>query len=79
MNNDLISRKALLKKVDEMPLYWKYEKAVSYIHDIIKLSPAVDAVEVCRCKDCKHHKNDFYCFYRKDDDFCSWGERREDG
>ena len=43
---DLASRDYLLKKIDEMPRYWKYEKAISYIRDIIKLCPAVDAVEV---------------------------------
>ena len=48
--------------------------------------PTVDAVEVVRCKDCKH-----YCDYGRvwdcrkyegmhlpnDNDFCSYGERRE--
>lgn len=90
MNNDLISRNDLLKKIDEMPLYWKYEKAVSYIRDIIKLSPAVDAVEAVRCKDCKHYGGVVFgngcrrwsaplagmknC--TKPNDFCSYGERR---
>lgn len=50
------------------------------VHDIefVDLMPA-DVAPVVRCRECKHHKNDFYCLYRKDDDFCSWGERREDG
>ena len=45
-----------------------------------------DFVEVVRCKDCKHRKNGiqgYYCdltdFLIKDDDFCSYGERRDNG
>lgn len=46
----------------------------------------VDAVEVVRCKDCKHRKEKI-CFNPcygmwvgvelKDNDFCSYGERKE--
>ena len=49
--------------------------------------PAVDAVQVVRCKDCRHFKlnleNDPYCSHRnglsdlKPDDFCSYGVPRE--
>lgn len=47
----------------------------------------VDAVEVVRCKDCKHlNKEEMRCFeveglgYRNvaDDDFCSRGERKDE-
>ena len=42
--------------------------------------------EIVRCKDCKWYKrkygNIYECSYLEapmdDDDFCSWGERRED-
>ena len=46
----------------------------------------VDAVEVVRCKDCKHREDglctlesvyDYPWYYTNDDDFCSYGERRE--
>jgi len=46
----------------------------------------VDAVEVVRCKDCKHYKEydgEIECwarpmlFPREPDDYCSMGERRE--
>ena len=58
----------------------------------IEYAPTVDAVEVVRCKDCKWRKEWlsgglFYCcnpsygmasgVELKDDDFCSYGERRE--
>jgi hypothetical protein len=50
--------------------------------------PAVDAVEVVRCEYCKYHDpENHHCdhatgtmiyFPRKPDDFCSYGERRND-
>lgn len=51
-------------------------------------APTVDAVEVVRCRDCKHYRSvawhiDGYCHmaewykrYQYPDDFCSRGERR---
>ena len=54
-------------------------------------APTVDAVEVVRCKDCKHWNEQDNIFsgcrctcwkgiwdYTKPDDFCSYGERRTD-
>lgn len=42
----------------------------------------VDMVEVVRCKDCKHYDGSWFCDIngvpsRKHDDFCSYGERKE--
>lgn len=66
---------------------WTLDEILDFIND----APAVDAVEVVRCKDCEHYQccgNNAYglCFdpKRKDggtnevreDDFCSYGERR---
>lgn len=52
---------------------------------VIANAPTVDAVEVVRCKDCKHYwKNNPsddvpVCLASpRDDAFCSEGERRED-
>lgn len=60
--------------------------------DDIENIPAADVVPVVRCKDCKHFETP-YCMlcktrigagywshdmaYRKPDDFCSYGERKE--
>lgn len=45
--------------------------------------PIVDAEEVVHCKDCKHadifHQCDRVEFWTSGDDYCSRGERREDG
>lgn len=56
---------------------------------IINQFPAVDAVEVVRCKDCKHTKTDecedpaIYCkkwdrWEMPEDFFCGYGERKPD-
>ena len=89
MTNDLISRSALLEQECFMDDDNGFRCSVVLSTDI-RRAPAVDAVEVVRCKDCKH-------FYEPDinpnrrckrggsqvwdvefteDDFCSYGERR---
>ena len=47
----------------------------------IEKAPAVDAVPVVRCKDCKHYatcKRYGALSRPNDDDFCSYGERRNE-
>lgn len=55
------------------------------LKEMINNAPAVDAVEVIRCKDCKHyfHYGDevygcrtFGMMKTRPDGFCSYGERR---
>ena len=53
---------------------------------VMDYAPTVDAVEVVRCKDCRWYENDGYhtnCqimrFCVEAEDYCSRGERREDG
>ena len=61
--------------------------------DAIENAPTVDAVEVVRCKDCRYwdafptasatpYMHECSCRYPRRgtsaNDFCSWGERRED-
>ena len=58
------------------------------IQMLIANAPSVDAVPVVRCQDCKNfhrnNENDPYCADRRGlsdpepDDFCSYGERREE-
>ena len=57
--------------------------------DLINEMPTVDAVEVIRCKYCKHRGTDDCIFHIKgepadeellrklDNDFCSYGERKD--
>lgn len=49
-------------------------------------APAADVVEVVRCKDCKYNigtkkclNPDSFFAVPKDDDFCSYGERKDGG
>lgn len=57
--------------------------------DTLILAPTVDAVEVVRCKDCKHsehwYRDKRRCFLWNEegidvfeDGYCSYGKRRED-
>ena len=63
--------------------YWDNES------DYCALMKPSDAVPVVQCRDCKHYRHDdvfhrWYCSTgmtkraTSKDDFCSWGERRED-
>ena len=52
------------------------------IRELLRDTPAVDAVPVVRCRECKYH-NKPPCPMRlsfnwtEDNDFCSYGERKE--
>ena len=57
------------------------------IIEVLDELPTADVVEVVRCKDCKFHfklnENEYRCtrgipFYTTCNDFCSYGERREE-
>ena len=44
----------------------------------ISEAPTIDAVEVVRCRDCKHRYSDSWCEYVDDDNFyCARGERKD--
>lgn len=93
MDGDLISRSALLEKIqfripNDRVLTDIVDSCVKITRRIIEEAPTVDAVEVVRCKDCKFLGfKDFsgICNGPKvygivqPYDFCSYGERREDG
>ena len=89
-----------MKKVDLIEyirtLEHNYNVAVSFNENQAKYIESLDAVEVVRCKDCKHWLNSWvapgaehahgYCHIeetddvvvgRWDDDFCSYGERKD--
>ena len=81
---DAYDVKELINGLSELP----WEEKVDYLVDSL---PTVDAVEVVRCKDCKHwYEPEGVCLkiysdgdvspyawqYRNADDFCSYGERK---
>ena len=72
----------------------KYSNSQSNVEDVtadiineLFTAPAADVIEVVRCKDCKHYDpydqtERFYCYDGiggcLPNDFCSYGERREE-
>lgn len=81
MADELISRQAVIEMAFEEG---EFKDLVS-LWDL-HLLPAVDAVEVVRCKDCKYYMTDDVdicacpCGLHnpRSNDFCSYGERRGD-
>lgn len=60
---------------------WGLGLIESYIDDIEELPSAQP--EIIRCKDCVHYYGEpgnpnIICFQMHEDDFCSYGERREE-
>ena len=96
MPNDMISRSALLPAIESYfePINPDHPMTltIEQIREVLNLLPAVDAVEVVRCKDCKHNgtwqchmeydeyhpEADIHHEMHGDDDFCSYGVK-EDG
>lgn len=90
---DLIDRAALLEKIDKKFLATcpEGDEQLGYLNsrNLIRTAPAVDAVEVVRCKDCKHSHNypwgSYSCSLHEyegephvePNDFCNYGERKE--
>lgn len=80
---EMIDREKILAKLREKSDGWRgtYTGDVyAYVQQMIKKASAVDAVEVTRCKDCKFwERGDCYRLeLSRPDDFCSYGERKED-
>ena len=79
--DDLISRKALIAEYDRVHI-----GPPGGARKLMEDAPAVDAVEVVRCKDCVFYTNRRsdgvgMCFahtvWFTDDNFCSYGERKD--
>ena len=79
-NGDLISREALKKRLGDLR-FQNYGNAIIEVME----APAVDAVEVVRCRDCKHlmfsdcygECGEGHMGIVSPDDFCSYGRRKE--
>ena len=84
----LINREALISYADLWASCGDHYTAEDVIM-MIKTAPTVDAVPVVRCRECKHRGTDDCIFHIKgepadeelllklDNDFCSYGERKE--
>lgn len=94
MIDDLILRGDALKALGELPCNWndtpeELQEVSDFMYHFNALGkvPAVDAVPVVRCKNCKmwntewsHETGDCYCYkffqFTDPDFFCAGGERR---
>ncbi len=91
MSDKLISEKWLRDYLDDYDTKVLEPAALQMLNNFyaeLTNAPAVDAVEVVRCKDCFYHKDscfagegNIYCDvhmkYFPKDGFCNYGERRE--
>ena len=73
-----------LKKEFPKDTDWEYPVNTNgYVCETIDEQPTIDAVEVVRCRDCKHYDpSDGYCEFIGDYDFdenfyCGNGERKD--
>ena len=57
----------------------KYSKVFEKIFRIIQTFTTVDAVEVVRCKECRHRLTRHNCQGRHPNFFCADGERKAEG
>lgn len=93
----LIDADALMDDINELKKSRWYNNDIngsrvvrSEVIDIVQMlcidnAPTIDAVEVVRCKDCKHYESDggaiMICnitdMVGDDDDYCSYGVREE--
>ena len=87
MSEKLISANRLKQVLDKN---FGHTGGAAVLEQLIDIASAVDAVEVVRCFQCLHRDEDSkICKHPKaigwdaiepeDDDFCSYGERREEG
>lgn len=85
--DNLIRKQTVLNMLDDMQFeryhtHAELELMARIYHMVNSLEP-VDAVEVVRCRDCKHLYEDDGCPLRYfkthvEEDFCSYGERKTD-
>ena len=81
----LIDADALYDKAERVykDAPWQVRYVCRWFVDSVADADTIDAVEVVRCKDCKHRDAIFVCAQFDADvganHFCSLGERRSDG
>ena len=73
------ANKTMNSIVDLLELAWGYDGIREDVQQIFENAETVDAVEVVRCRDCKHRYSDSWCEYVDDNDnfYCAKGERKD--
>ena len=80
----LIDADALKKTIKNMPNDYYGDLCIGDALKEINNAPTIDAVPVVRCGECKYNTSEKKCLYPDsiikipdDNDFCSYGERKE--
>lgn len=77
---------AMNKAINDKTWSMSDRDVMESMEEYVEALPTADVAEVVRCKDCKFRKimsdgKTYACLkqmaYRKPDDFCSYGERKE--
>lgn len=83
--DDLVSQKVLIKAIENIEARYGNDNSSlieqGEVLDLITEVPTVDAVEVVRCKECIHFREDGYCkvlmgYCGNEDWFCASGRRK---
>lgn len=84
---EYIDREAFLQSLEETeydisPAYEPDGFTFNRVYEVVESIPAADVVPVVRCKDCKYRDGtpgqpNILCAQMHEDDFCSYGERKE--
>lgn len=83
MQSDYISRQAAIIEMMDNDVDHAQGTDGREVVQILEDIPAADVVPVVRCKDCRYRVDPDKCCHpdgllrRKNDDFCSYGKRRE--
>ena len=89
MTKEYIEREALLNALKEERKNGNFVFTSKWIKEIMDNLPTADVVEVTYCRDCQHWNNnipypdEFGCCQKhnleimRENDFCSYGERKE--
>lgn len=86
INGDAAFRK--FRSLINQSWHMSKEAAINCMEVVVRETPAIDAVRVIRCKNCKHYKEAdmvkgyFFCDRDggkvKEEDFCSWAKKRKE-
>lgn len=64
--------------------YQLHDKSEEFLNGVVYMAERIEeapSIDIVRCKECKRFGDEGWCFWRdvaiKPDDFCSYGERKE--
>ena len=88
-NTEVLGWEAAIRGMRNPMNSWEKSDSYPAVKSILHSAKPIDAVPVVRCRECKHRGTDYCIFHIKgepadeelllklDNDFCSYGERKE--